>query len=139
MTMRYLLDTSALAEPIRPVPHPAFMARLARDHADCAMATVTWHEALYGVARLAPGVRRDSLHRYLHHVVAPSLPLLPYDSEAAAWHAEMRAMRERLGRPLAFADGQIAAVAYVNDLIVVTANVVDFKGLEGLQVENWLG
>ena len=74
----------------------------------------------------------------MHEVVAPTLPILPYDEPAAAWHAEVRAQRERLGRPIAFADGQIAAIAHVHSLVVVTANVADFDGLEGVAVENWI-
>ena len=41
-----------------------------------------------------------------------------------------------LSRP--FADGQIAAVATVNARILVTHNVGDFKGFDGLTVEDWL-
>lgn len=137
MTLRYLLDTNALAEPVKARLNAEFMARLASHRDECAIASVTWHEALYGIARLPPGVRRQGLHRYMHEVVAPTLPILPYDEPAAAWHAEMRAQRERLGRPLAFADGQIAAIAHVRGLVVVTANISDFDGLDGVLVENW--
>lgn len=137
MTLRYLLDTNALAEPVKPRLNAKFMARLVAHRAACAIAFVTWHEALYGVARLPEGARKSALNRYLHGVVAPSLPILAYDEAAAAWHAHMRAARERVGRPLAFADGQIAATAHAHGLVVVTANVSDFAGLEGLVVENW--
>ncbi len=138
MTLRYLLDTNALAEPVKPQLNAAFMERLTAHRDECAIASVTWHEALYGVERLPAGARRQALHRYMHDVVAPTLPILPYDEPAAAWHAEVRAQRERLGRPLAFADGQIAAIAHVHGLVVVTANVADFDGLEGVTVENWI-
>ncbi len=113
------------------------MARLAAHRGECAIASVTWHEAMYGVARLPAGARRQALHRYLHEVVAQTLPILPYDAPAAAWHGGVRGQRERLGRPLAFADGQIAAIARIHGLVVVTANFADFAGLEGVAVENW--
>ena len=35
------------------------------------------------------------------------------------------------------ADGQIASIARVNELVVVTANVKDFRRFEGLEVQNW--
>ena len=38
---------------------------------------------------------------------------------------------------MAFADGQIAAIARVHGLVVVTANVADFDGLEGVAIESW--
>jgi len=34
-------------------------------------------------------------------------------------------------------DGQIAATARVNELVVVTANVEDLRSFEGLEVANW--
>ncbi len=39
--------------------------------------------------------------------------------------------------PAPFVDGQIAAIAYVDDLVLVTGNVQDFKRYAGLSVENW--
>ena len=117
MTLRYLLDTTALAEPVKPHANAKFMARLA--------------------ARLPPGARREALHLYMHDVVAPTLPILAYDEAAAARLADVRTQRERAGRPLASADGQIAAIAYLHCLVVVTANVSDFAGLEGIVVEDW--
>jgi tRNA(fMet)-specific endonuclease VapC len=44
-----------------------------------------------------------------------------------------------VGRPPAFADAQIAAVAIANQLVLVTANVKDFSRFEGLVVESWFG
>lgn len=34
-------------------------------------------------------------------------------------------------------DGQIAAIARVNDLVLVTANMRDFRPFEGLSVQDW--
>jgi tRNA(fMet)-specific endonuclease VapC len=63
---------------------------------------------------------------------------LPYDESAAAWHGIERARQEQVSRPAPYVDGQIAAVALVNDLILVTANVKDFGGkFSDLDVEDW--
>ena len=48
-----------------------------------------------------------------------------------------RARLERLGKPTPFVDGQIAAVAHVNQLTLVTLNVKDFTRFKGIEVENW--
>ena len=63
--------------------------------------------------------------------------MLPYDDEAAKWHATERVRLEGIGRTPPFIDSQIAAVAFVNGLALVTANVSDFSGFLGLRVENW--
>ncbi len=47
----------------------------------------------------------------------------------------MRLRRHRKNTP--FVDGQIAAIAKVNDLIIVTANVSDYQTFSGLTIENW--
>jgi len=68
--------------------------------------------------------------------VRVSFPILPYD-EAAAWHSQERARLENLGRPAPYVDGQIAAIAHVNGLVLVTVNTKDFDQFRELKVENW--
>ncbi len=101
------------------------------------MASVTWHELKYGVGRLEKGRRRSALETFLEQVVRATLPTLPYDDRAAEWHATERIRLERAGKPATFADGQIAAVAATNGLVVVTANVADFRPFKGIKVVNW--
>ncbi len=54
-----------------------------------------------------------------------------------ARRAEERARLGRSGRTPAFVDGQIAAVARVNDLVLVTGNLAHYRDFEGLVVEDW--
>jgi tRNA(fMet)-specific endonuclease VapC len=70
-------------------------------------------------------------------VVRGSFPILPYDEAAATWHGEERVRLDALGRPAPFVDGQIAAIAHVNGLVLVTTNDRDFARFAGLAVENW--
>ena len=77
------------------------------------------------------------MRAYLYDTVVPTTLVLPYDARAAEVHGKERARLERLGRPPTFADAQIAAIAIVNRLILVTANVKDFARFEGLAVESW--
>jgi tRNA(fMet)-specific endonuclease VapC len=136
---QYLLDTNVLSEPVRPVPDGNVLERL-REHSDeIATAAVVWHELQFGVRRLPESGRRRTLQRYLEKVVLASVPILPYDAEAAAWHAAQRARLIAFGKTPAFPDGMIAATAHVNRLILVTRNVTDFVGFEGLNVESWHG
>ena len=44
---------------------------------------------------------------------------------------------EALGKAAPFVDGQIAAIARTNDLILVTTNSADFDAFDGLKVEDW--
>ena len=133
----FLLDTNALSEPIRPKPDAKFMRKLRGNASQSAISSITWHEAVFGMEKLPPGKRRDAVRAYLYDTVVPTTLVLPYDARAAEVHGKERARLERLGRPPTFADAQIAAIAIVNRLILVTANVKDFARFEGLAVESW--
>ncbi len=135
--MRYLLDTNALSEPAKPRPDKGLMARLEKHRAEICRAAPVWHELLFGYRRLPPSKRRDQLGIYLIDHLAPSLSILPYDATAAAWHAAERARLGNLGRTPPFVDGQIAAVAGSCELILVTANLADYREFEGLELEDW--
>jgi tRNA(fMet)-specific endonuclease VapC len=101
------------------------------------MAAPVWHELTYGCRRLPRGKRRAALEAYLRDVVHGSFPILPYDEAAATWHGDERARLEALGRPAPFVDGQIAAIAHVHGLVLVTTNDRDFARFKDLRVENW--
>ena len=137
MTTRFLLDTNVVSEPLRPQPSAGVMRRL-RDHdGEMAIPALVWHELRFGCARLARSRRREAIERYLDEVVAVSLPVLDYDRGAADWHALERARLVAAGRTPPFVDGQIAAIARVNDLILVTSNEADFQDFKGLRLRSW--
>jgi tRNA(fMet)-specific endonuclease VapC len=48
-----------------------------------------------------------------------------------------RARLEGLGKPAPYVDGQIAAIASINDLTLVTLNIKDFARFKDLAVETW--
>lgn len=77
------------------------------------------------------------IETYLKKVVQPHIPLLPYDEIAATWHAGERTRLVAAGKTPAFADGQIAAIAYTNNLTLVTNNTSDFQNFLNLKLENW--
>ena len=137
MTLRYLLDTSIVSVPVSNKPDAVILKRLDAKGPECAIAAPVWHELLSGCERLPRGKRRTAIEAYLRDVVRGSFPNLPYDEAAATWHGKERARLEALGRPTPFVDGQIAAIAHVHGLVLVTANDKDFVVFDGLRVENW--
>jgi tRNA(fMet)-specific endonuclease VapC len=137
MSLLYLLDTSIISSPISKTPNPGIIRRLEVQGHECAIAAPVWHELTYGCQRLPRGKRRTVLETYLRDVIKPSFPILPYDEAAANWHGRERARLEDIGRPAPYVDGQIAAIACVNELVLVTVNVKDFAGYKGLEIESW--
>lgn len=135
---RFLLDTNTLSEPVRPRPSARLLEKLQTHRLELATATVVIHEMVYGLAKLPPSRKRDAIQGYFEQVVLRDVAILPYDLEAARWHGEERARLEKLGRPTPFRDARIAAIAKTRDLVLVTANLKDFRGLRGVEVESWM-
>ena len=137
MTAKYLLDTNVVSEPLRPKPAAGILRRLREHEGEIAIPAPVWHELRFGCSRLTRSRRREVIERYIEEVVLASFPVLDYDREAADWHALERARLEAVGKTPPFIDGQIAAIAYVNELILVTSNPTDFRAFKGLQVRSW--
>jgi tRNA(fMet)-specific endonuclease VapC len=135
--LKYLLDTNVLSEAVKADPNRKVMAMLERHQGEIATAAPVWHELLFGCLRLPVSRKRDMIEAYLENVVLRNLDILPYDEGSAEWHARQRAKLSMQGKVPAFVDGQIAAIAWVNDMILVTRNTDDFKSFEDLRVLNW--
>ena len=135
--VQYLLDTNILSEPLRPRPNPMVIQGLIDRSEALATASVAYHEICFGCQRLSDSRRRRAIEAYLEEEVKAKLVILPYDMEAAEWYAIERARLVGLGRTPPYLDGQIAAIAVVNDLILVTNNTSDYADFQNLQLQNW--
>ena len=137
MTLKYLLDTNVVSEPLRPEPAPGTLRGISRHEGEMAIPSIVWHELQFGCLRLPKSRRRTAIERYLQDVVLSTLPILDYDRAAAEWHALERARLAAVGKTPPFIDGQIAAIARVHELVLVTSNKADFAGFKGLRLAAW--
>lgn len=135
--MTFLLDTNVLSEPLKAQPNRQVLDRLDQHASELATAAPVWHELRYECARLGTSRRQRAVEEYLRDVIQPSITVLSYDAIAADWHARERARLEAAGQPAPFVDGQIAAIAVVNGLELVTRNMGDFERFERLDVVDW--
>lgn len=119
------------------MPNAEIVKHLESKGHECAIAAPVWHELPHRCHRLPRGKRRPALEAYLQDVVLASFPVLANDEQSAHWHGHERAALEGLGKPAPYVDRQITAVAFVNDLVLVTVNVKDFARFKGVEVENW--
>jgi predicted nucleic acid-binding protein len=69
--------------------------------------------------------------------VLARIPTMPFDSRFVQMFGIIRAELKRAGRPIPTIDVQIAAIARVNGLIVLTADK-HFALVDQLRTENWL-
>jgi tRNA(fMet)-specific endonuclease VapC len=90
-------------------------------------------ELCYGAMKSANPERNFALQQaFLKQFVS-----LPFDDFAATTFGTIRAQLEIKGTPIGAYDSQIAAIALVNDLTLVTHNTREFERVEGLQLEDW--
>ena len=136
MTIRYLLDTNVISEPLKKTPDPLVMTNIKYYQDEIAIASQVFYELTRGADQLTKSKKRTDILKYIKSFVS-TIPILPYDKTAANWHGKEMSRLQKLGQTPAFLDSQIAAVAKVNDLILVTRNTKDFENFLGLSLENW--
>ena len=111
------------------------MKRFTAHRAQTAISAVTWQELVSGASRLPKGKRRDGLERY-HELVRANFSILPFDEEAASWAGREDARLAAKGIAMSCEDVQIASVAAVRGLTLVSADAA-FSRFERLAVTDW--
>ena len=125
-----VLDTNVLSELMRPRPAQTVVAWIAAQPAASLFTTaIAQAEILYGVALLPAGRRRNGLAATVDAIFELDLAgrVLPFDSAAAREFAVIAASGRQMGRPMAQADAQIAAIALSRGAQLATRNVADFE------------
>lgn len=135
--MRYLLDTNIISEQTKRIPDSNVMKRLELDSIFSVTAAMAWQELWYDIHCYQEGKRKQQLTSYLDVLIEDGLVILPFCKDAAEWLAAERARLKRQGLIPTQYDSEIAAVAAVNNLILVTRNTDDFVMFPDLRVENW--
>src|SRR5690349_14191369 len=100
---------------------------------DVALCSVVKGELFAGAGRSVDPTR--TLAR-LNTFMAPFVSL-PFDDAAAEIYGRIRAQLEAAGTPIGPYDLQIAAIALVHELTLVTHNTREFSRVVGLRIEDW--
>lgn len=124
-----ILDTNVVSEAMRPAPDPAVTGWLNHQAADTLfLSSITLAELLFGIGALPSGAPKDRLARSLDGLLGlfPGR-VLAFDADAARRYADMAVAARAAGRPLAAADGYIAAIAASRRFAVATRNTKHFS------------
>ena len=130
--MKYVLDTDICIFALK--QRMGVLKKLLRESADdIAVSAMTEAELTYGAIKSSdPERARTQVAAFLD-----PLTVLPFDSDAARKHAEIRfAIRSS---PIGERDIVTAAIAAANGLILVTHNTREFSRVEALALEDWTG
>jgi predicted nucleic acid-binding protein len=136
----FLLDTNVVSELMRPLPEARVAEWLRQQRpADLFLASVTLGEIVRGVARLPQGPRRRELEPWVTELLPRQFAgrILAFDQETAVLWGQLMGAADRVGRPRAAADAQIAATALRHGLVLVTRNLSDFEGLIAALLNPW--
>jgi tRNA(fMet)-specific endonuclease VapC len=129
---RYLLDTNAVIQLLK--DGESRIARRLRefDPGAVCLSSIVTHElyfGAYGSARVEASLRRLNAMR---------LDVLSFDLDDSIAAGEIRAKLKARGTPIGPYDTLIAGQAMSRNLVLVTANVKEFRRVEGLRVEDWI-
>ena len=134
-----MLDTNVVSELTKARPDLAVSHWLSEQRwTELCTAAITEAELAYGIALLPGGRRRDALALAVARLLREGLGgrVLPFDRAAAAAYGTLAARRRASGRPVATADGQIAAIARAHGAaLIATRDAGGFKGC-GVTVTN---
>ncbi len=131
--MIYLLDTNVCVAALRD-NHSGAALRLAKETpGSVALCSVVRAELFYGAFKSQQRAQTlEKLRRFID-----TFPSYPFDDRAAETYGRIRAALAALGTPIGPNDLMIAAIALVNQLILVTHNTREFARVAGLQLEDW--
>lgn len=134
MSARFLLDTNIVSDLVRnPQGRTAFkIAELGED--TVATSIIVAAELRYGAAKKGSQRLASQLETIL-----TALEVIPFEAPADAAYGAARLALETTGRPIGANDLLIAVHAIALDMVLVTNNEREFRRVEGLRVENWLG
>jgi predicted nucleic acid-binding protein len=133
--LQYLLDLDVLVELTRPNGNRRVFTLFQQRQALCGLAAPTLLVLLSGIDALADAQRRQQLKAFATELLESGPPVLPFDREAALWLS--RARPGVAGFSVHSVAAQVAAIATVHDLQLVTHDTRAYAGLGGLRLDDW--
>lgn len=135
--MMYLLDTNIVSHFVRASSLELTRSIMESEADSLCISTISAGELLYGLGRLPPSRRAQTLRQQLD-AVFKAIAVMPLPAEAAGHYGTVRSALEKAGNPIGANDLWIAAHALAQGLTLVTNNTREFKRVKGLKVEDWV-
>jgi predicted nucleic acid-binding protein len=138
--VRYILDTCAISELVRPKPSPSLVDWVRNQQEEhLFLSVLTLGELRKGMERLTDGHRRRHLENWLDRDLKLRFTgrWLAIDEEVAERWGLATAQAAARGAVLPTLDGLIAATALVHGMTVVTRNIADMAAAGALVLNPW--
>ena len=132
----YLFDTDSLSNIVKKHPSRLLLKKLEALPQEMQFTTsVNVSEIYYGAYRSR---NRERILKAYEEKVFPSLNILPFDTQSGRICGRLKARLEKKGLSKSEPDLRIASIAIQHDMILVTGNKRHFRGIPGLNVEDWI-
>lgn len=134
-----IVDTKVLSEIMKPQPDDEVSNWFANSISDdLAMTAISVMEITYGVSRMPEGRRREVTYEcWLSVQGSWEGAFLPFGMPESLIAGKVMAARATAGRPIAYADAQIAGTCLVHHATLATRNTKDFEGLGITLINPW--
>lgn len=130
----YLLDTNTIIYFFKGVGDVATNL-FKHSPKDIFVPAIVIYELEVGISKSnAPQKRKEQLDKLLS-----SINIINFTTKEAKCSADIRAILEAKGAPIGPIDTLIAGCAKANNLTLVTHNTKEFKRVDGLSIEDWMG
>ena len=132
--MRYLLDTNTCIHVIKYHPSSVQEKLAPIPVGEVGVSSMVWAELWYGIAHSGKRQHNEqALTEFLDYV-----EVLDWPREAAPIYGRVRSFLRKKGTPIGAMGLLIAAHALTLDAALVTDNVVEFRRVPKLKIENWI-
>ena len=135
-----VLDTNVVSEAMRPNANGRVLHWLnAQDVRTLHLTAISLAELAFGIAALPDGRRKADLRARLRATEKRVFAnrILPFDRQAAEAYAERMATARAGGRGVGQSDGQIAAIAAANGMIVASRDTEPFRAIGVEVIDPW--
>ena len=131
--MRYLLDTNICIYHLKTPSNNLIKHLIKINKSDIALCSVVKAELYHGVEKSK--FKQANLEK-LKSLFLPFYSF-PFDDKASKEYAIIKTQLEKQGNIIGPNDLMIAAIAKINNLILITNNTKEFNRVEGLNIEDW--
>jgi predicted nucleic acid-binding protein len=135
-----ILDTNVISELMRPNGSPGVFRWVAgQPGADLYTTAICEAEVFYGIELVSRGKRHTELLSAAEKLFGVLFlnRVLAFDSLAARAYPRIVANRRKLGRPIEYADAQIAAIAQYYGARLATRDVAGFVDCDIRVIDPW--
>lgn len=131
--MIYLLDTNVCIKYLNGSSQAIRNRLRTTDVKDIVVCSIVKAELFYGAMRSNnPERTLERQQQFLKLFIS-----LPFDDKAAVVYGKIRATLAKNGTPIGSNDLQIAAIALLHDVTLVTHNTKEFSRVNKLKLEDW--